>query len=520
MGLRALILPAAAAWLGLELTCGAFVLTGGSLPFGERHVRVFPNFSGPFLGSTAEQPSFPGASGAALAIWKAHVEWGSALHGDGSGDPSQPFDLGSGGADFDYVWQGLADGVGDVSSNTHSMIYGSTGGVTVFVETGPGGGWRVRWSSTAPWFDGVSGDVPVGALDLQGTATRVAGSLLGLGNSSVSGATMFPTLLSNGVSLRSIEADDAAGVMAIYGPASPTKPRIDAVTVAPDGIVTIDGENFAAVGNEVWWTPAGATPDAPPLASVGVPSTLGGTRLELTPPAAAGPGDVLVRSDAAATGASLSNAWPIDLAPAAPEVASVTPAVLDAVAVDGERLTVIGSALDAVHTVTLAGVPQSFQLLAPDTLEVEVEVAPILGTAALELLGAGGSATTTVTVVANATPALELLDSQPEVLDPLAGVSLLAGAEPGAAVLFLGATSGQPTSLPGVVELGIGAQASELWLLGTRTVSASSGKAQLGFPTPSSLPVGTNLWFQAAVLEPSAAVLPLVTTNVQVGLTP
>ena len=112
-----LVLPIAAA-----IACGmlahaprarAFKLTGESLRLTDRDVRVHNNFTDPEANAnTSFVPSFPGTTGAKLAIWKGCVEWGSELHFEGHGDPTQPGDLGSGGANFDCSWQGDADDPG------------------------------------------------------------------------------------------------------------------------------------------------------------------------------------------------------------------------------------------------------------------------------------------------------------------------------------------------------------------------------------------------------------------------
>jgi len=50
---------------------------GGQLDLTQRDVRVFNNFVNPEANQNAvPDPSFPGAVGAPLAIWKAIVEWG------------------------------------------------------------------------------------------------------------------------------------------------------------------------------------------------------------------------------------------------------------------------------------------------------------------------------------------------------------------------------------------------------------------------------------------------------------
>jgi len=70
-----------------------------------------------------------------MAVWKAVAEWGSRLHGDGEGDPSQPGDVGSGGANFDVTWQGAAPDAGSSTGNVVSATSNCTGGITSMTET-------------------------------------------------------------------------------------------------------------------------------------------------------------------------------------------------------------------------------------------------------------------------------------------------------------------------------------------------------------------------------------------------
>lgn len=309
-GLCALGACAAAALVLLPRDALPFTWLGTSLAFDQRDVRVFNNFADPEANdNTTPHPTWPGATGAPQAIWKAAAEWGSARHGDGEGDPSQPGDVGSGGANFDVNWQGLATDIGTVDANVVSAISSCGGGIVSFIESVPGG-WRLRLCDDWLWDDGPGTVLAPGAFDIQGLVTHEYGHILGLGHSNVAGATMFASLSGDGIAARSIEADDRAGVQFIYGAAALAKPRID--SALPGALLVISGANFAAVGNEVWFTRAAPNPSGAPLVVSGVSATLGGTRIELAIPAGAGPGDVLVRAPGAASGALLSNAFPLD----------------------------------------------------------------------------------------------------------------------------------------------------------------------------------------------------------------
>src|SRR5688572_9228877 len=205
-GLLAVSAGAAAALVLLPADAVAFVWLGTSMPFDARDVRVFNNFADVTANdNVTPHPTWPGAVGAAQAIWKAVSEWGSARHGDGEGDPSQPGDVGSGGANFDVSWGGNATGIGPIDGNVVSALSSCGGGLIVFVEGGPAG-WRMRLCDEWLWDDGPGTQLAPGALDIQATVTHEYGHLIGLGHSNVAGSTMFPAISGNGVSARSIEA--------------------------------------------------------------------------------------------------------------------------------------------------------------------------------------------------------------------------------------------------------------------------------------------------------------------------
>ena len=285
----------------------AFSTLGTSLDVDQRDVRVFDNFPHPTSNdNTTPDPQFPGYTGIALAIWKASVEWGSTLHGDGSGDPTQPFDLGSGAANFDVTWQGYSPDAGNVHANLHLAFDGGATGLLAYTEQGAGG-WKILYNTAYAWDDGPGLPAP-SEVDTQSVATHEYGHALGLGHSGVFGAVMSPAL--SGTSARDLALDDIAGLQFIYGAAAPDKPRIDALAVAGNTL-TITGANFDAFGNEVWFTQKGVNPDGEPVVLAGVTSTGAGSAIAVSVPPDAGPGDVLVRTPGS-SGADLSNAFPFD----------------------------------------------------------------------------------------------------------------------------------------------------------------------------------------------------------------
>jgi len=203
VNLNQLILPAVAfsgaAVLLFPATTEALGGPPQLLQPGQRDFRIFNNFTDPEANdNTTPDPNFPGYTGAPLAIWKACTEWSSELHGGtGNGDPHQPGGLGSGGANFDAVFQGLATDVGGTDSNTFSELIGSDNGILGFTELPINDGWRIRFYSTWTWDDDPG--TTTFDNDIQGVATTLYGFAMGFDPSGPSGSTLNGTLTGTGV---------------------------------------------------------------------------------------------------------------------------------------------------------------------------------------------------------------------------------------------------------------------------------------------------------------------------------
>jgi len=520
--LAAALAIASAAFLVQPASQG-YSLLGGSLGLGQRDVRVYNTFSDSQANNnTTIHSQFPGYDGAELAIWKAAVEWGSEAHGSGGGDPLQSR-LGDGGANFDPSWQGNATQIGGPDSNIHSPLSGGSGGVLAYCETPISNGWRIRYYESWTWEDGPGNQ---SNWDLQAVATHEYGHAIGMGHSSVGGTTMYPSIGGGSESERSLASDDIAGVQALYGVKAAGKPRITSVSQA-GGLLTINGQNFAPTGNEVWFTQAASGGNGTPIKALGIQSTNGGTRITLGAwpnfiPSSAGPGDVLVRN-AGTSHASLSNAWPVDLtvqgggcSGGVPEVTSSFPALIPALTPNLTEVVLFGCNMNGVTGVVVDGValtsfPPQYQVISDTELRFNMPQVTNLGQVDVILTNAAGASLPIPLQVQAPDPALVAFRG--DFLFSGIGLDLYYGGQPGDLVFLVGSGETGTSALPGLFTADIGNNFSSLFLLGTRVVP-SSGWDVLQLPFPA-VPTGTVFHFQGLVLEAQNPVLPLTSTTVE-----
>jgi hypothetical protein len=155
--------------------------------------------------------------------------------------------------------------------------------------------WRKAQTESEHYFITIPGRVVLDGIDTLKSATY-----------------SFASFALESVGQRSINSDDTAGVKAIYGVKSASKPQISGMTGAfsQGSVLTINGFNFSPTSNQVWFTKTNS--DGVPIKVTGVSSTGGGTQIQVSIPAGAVDGDVMVRLNG--TGhTSLSNAFPINI---------------------------------------------------------------------------------------------------------------------------------------------------------------------------------------------------------------
>jgi hypothetical protein len=520
--LPALALGGAALLIGPARESHGFSLLGGSLGTGQRDVRIFNNFTDATANDNQiVDTQFPGHQGAVMAIWKAVVEWGSELHGNGNGDPTQPGGLGSGGANFDAHFQGEANGVGGTNDNIHSELSGSSGGVLAFTESPISDGWRIRYYSGWIWQDGPA--APTGSqIDIQGVACHEYGHALGLDHSGTSGATMFASITGSGSAQRSIATDDINGVKAVYGTKAAGKPRITNAVVAGTNL-TLTGSNFSPTNNQVWFTNENITTTGsnPTVIMTGVASTGGGTSISVTIPDLAGPGDVIVQLNGTGN-SSLSNAWPVDVEGSTGggplSITGINPGLINALNVGTDQIvTITGTgftpaSIVEVNGVDLFGIPSPYTVVSSTTITFDPPNAPLLGPVTVKVKDGTSTATTLLSYQANAVPALQCgVGEEPVTFLTVAGLDVVCAASPGDTFLLLASLSNLPSVFPGYFSLDIGNNLSSIFLIAQPVIGAN-GLATLHLPTM--LPPVTTFYMEGLRVK-AIPVLPLDDSNEQ-----
>lgn len=303
-------MAAFAALLSSSPTSQAYVLWGFTLGYSQRDFRIFNNFQDSTANdNTTPHTNFPGALGAVQAIWKGAVEWESRSYADGSGDPTQP-NLGDGGAQFDWTYQGEHTNAGLTGGNVVSSQGSSCGGgLLAWTETTGPWGWRIFFCEGFNWNDGP-GTIGSSDFDIQSVVAHELGHGLGLLHTGDGSATMYSPIANGSVSHRSIEGDDQAGIQAAYGVVAGDKCQITSVSgsTAIGGTLAIHGINFAPTNNEVWFTKQ--TSNGDPIRVVNVASA-SSTLLHVTVPPGIQDGTVNVYRPPNHEG--LSNSWPFDV---------------------------------------------------------------------------------------------------------------------------------------------------------------------------------------------------------------
>lgn len=194
--------------------------------------------------------------------------------------------------------------------------------------------------------------------------------------------------------------------------------------------------------------------------------------------------------------------------PTPPVLTAVTPGTVTAW-LPGQ-VTLTGTLFDEVTRVLLdTTVIAAFTRPAPDQIRFNVPSLLLLGTHTVAVESqTGRSNAVSLQITGNEPPVLE---NVPVIVRgfPL-GYRLHADAS--RTNVLLASFDNVPTAVPGVLQLGLGAQFTTLLQIGSG-VGGANGQWQVPVLVSSAVPSGVNLYFQALVLDLQAPVLPLSVSN-------
>jgi hypothetical protein len=200
---------------------------------------------------------------------------------------------------------------------------------------------------------------------------------------------------------------------------------------------------------------------------------------------------------------------PVITAVTPPEVVNLSDGWLISLIIEGENF-------HGTQRVAVGGVSSSgFSVSGGEQIVATMPLVQTLGVQDVVVTNAAGEARFPINVVAADPPAINVNFGSLYWSHDLIKVKM--GAEPGDLMWLWLSFSDEPTSIPGVVDLGIGAGGSDLLLIDAVTLSGG-GTGELGFRRPDEIPALTHLYMQGAVQRASDPTGALVPTNVEPGI--
>lgn len=196
-------------------------------------------------------------------------------------------------------------------------------------------------------------------------------------------------------------------------------------------------------------------------------------------------------------------------------ISSVTPSNVPAVVVDGvAKVTLLGSGFFGTTKVTVDGIelsnfPAQFSALSDTEMVVDIPLVSRLGWVDIVVEDGSNSATAQVFVTQNIPPVLEILNSDPAFLFSALGLTVRMGASPATVYILWVSRDLLPTIVPGVLDLDIGNNFSNLFLI-TGPFMPDTGYVEVNYPF--NLAPGTTLYWQGSVFD---GAFPMSKTNVQ-----
>lgn len=194
--------------------------------------------------------------------------------------------------------------------------------------------------------------------------------------------------------------------------------------------------------------------------------------------------------------------------PTAPTLVSVSPSTVTSWA--PAQVTLTGTGLETVTSVTVAGLPVTFVATSPTTIVFTPRAPFTIATHPVVASNtAGASAPVNLTVTGNDPPVVDLSP----ILVRGFPLPLSLHSNPGWVGLPFLSVSNTPSIAPGIVSLGIGSNFTDLVQL-SFLVTGGNGAATFPLVLPAEVPAGLILFTQLIAFDPASLSLPLAVSNV------
>ncbi|QDU84446.1 Extracellular basic protease precursor [Planctomycetes bacterium Pla163] len=204
-------------------------------------------------------------------------------------------------------------------------------------------------------------------------------------------------------------------------------------------------------------------------------------------------------------------------------IASTSPTQLEAVRVDMPTpVTITGSGFNGLTEVRLDGVvltsfPPQYSVVSDTEMTVSIGARDTLGNALIELEDAGGTVSTSVIIRSNTSLVVDLEASDPSFIIQATGVRAFVGAPLTHYCWLTASLSNAPSILPGFVDLQLGNNFFDLYVLWEGSVNPAKGYRRFNSGGLGGYAIGTKIYLQAASVDFAAPAFPLFTSNLQVG---
>ncbi|MEM7307393.1 MAG: TIGR03790 family protein [Planctomycetota bacterium] len=146
--------------------------------------------------------------------------------------------------------------------------------------------------------------------------------------------------------------------------------------------------------------------------------------------------------------------------------------------------------------------PKPYTFASPTSLTIDLPQVDQLGAVDVTVRDGVHAASTSLEIVANQAPALQLASGDPgDLVFQFQGVDVVLAGTPGSTHVLVGSVFDAPSELPGVVQLELGAGFSFVPVLGVHTIDAVQGWTEVHLPL-ANIPPATTVYAQSVELTP------------------